>query len=136
MSRASMHSLWQHAIWTAYITRATTKGMCKFIRMLTIALLVVFAAGTVANAAGATSMSLQMSAIEMGAMGDCQGCPSDDGKSLACEQACMVPLIAIAPVAGIELPAAQTEVAVSPVKESAGHTGPPQPYPPRTIILS
>ncbi|RFC63828.1 hypothetical protein DY251_20645 [Mesorhizobium denitrificans] len=71
-----------------------------------------------------------------GAMGDCQDCPSDTGNSLACDQACVVPLIAIAPVAGINLPAAQIDVAVSPVKESAGRTGPPQPYPPRTIILS
>jgi hypothetical protein len=112
--------------------------MRNLARIFAIALLAVFAAGTVANAAGATSMSLQMSAIAMGdgTMGDCQGCPSDDGKSLACEQACMVPLIAIAPVAWIDLPAAQTEIAVSPVKESAGHTGPPQPYPPRTIFLS
>jgi hypothetical protein len=112
--------------------------MCKFIRMFAIVLLAVFAAGTVVNAAGATSMSLQLSAIALGdgTMADCQDCPSDTSNSLACDQACVVPLIAIAPVAGIDLPAAQTEVAVAAVKESAGHTGPPLPYPPRTIILS
>lgn len=112
--------------------------MRNLARMFAIVLLVVFAAGTVANAAGMTSMSLKMSAIAMGdgTMADCQDCPSDTGNSLACEQACVVPLIAIAPVAGIDLPAVQTEVAVFPVEESAGHTGPPLPYPPRTIILS
>ncbi|MHA6645560.1 hypothetical protein [Mesorhizobium sp. A623] len=112
--------------------------MRKLARIFAIVLLTAFAAGTVANAAGATSMSLQMSAIAMadGTMGDCQDCPSDNGKSLACDQACVAPLIAIAPVTRIDLPVAQTEVAVSPVKESAGHIGSPQPYPPRTIILS
>jgi hypothetical protein len=112
--------------------------MRKLARMFAIVLLAVFAAGTVANAAGATSMSLKMSAIAMadGTMGDCQDCPSDNSNSLACDQACVVPLVAIAPVTRIDLPAAQTEVAVSAVKESTGRTGPPLPYPPRTIILS
>lgn len=106
--------------------------------MFAIFLLAVFAAGTVGNVVGATSMSLEMSAIEMGDadMGDCQGCPSDDDGALVCNQACMVPFIAITSTDMAELPAAQSEFVDSIARESDGHIQPLQPSPPRATILN
>lgn len=107
-------------------------------RILAIILLAVFAFGTVAHAARATSMSLAMSPAAMdGGMGDCDGCPpDDDGKMLSCAQFCLAPFTAIPAAAGIELPLVATEIAASPLNETVGHTGRPEPSPPRTTILN
>ena len=106
--------------------------------MFAIVLLAVFAVGTVENVAGATKMSLKMSAIEMGDMdmGDCQGCPSDDDVTPVCTQACMVPLNAIMSTDLAELPPVRSVFVVSIVSESDGHIRPPQPFPPRVILLT
>ncbi|AZO00970.1 hypothetical protein EJ066_29915 [Mesorhizobium sp. M9A.F.Ca.ET.002.03.1.2] len=107
-------------------------------RILAIVLLVVFAAGTVAHAANATSMSLAMSPVAMddGDMGDCDACPPDNsGKTPACGQACLAPFVAIPAPVSVELSFVAAEIATSPLEELVGHTGPPDLSPPRIIIL-
>jgi hypothetical protein len=112
--------------------------MDRLARIFAIVLLAVFAAGTVAHAANVTSMSLAMSPTAMadGDMGDCDGCPpGDDGKASLCGQICLAPFAAILVAAGLELPVMTADIAASPAEEIAGRTGPPDPAPPRTIVL-
>ena len=108
--------------------------MRSFGRMFAILLLAMFAASSVASAASTTSMSLRMSATEMdgGHMGDCQTCPPDDG-SLVCDQACAIPLLAIAPTARIELPAVHADAVDAGLQDFEGHIQPPQPSPPKSL---
>jgi hypothetical protein len=103
--------------------------------MFVIFLLAVFAAGAVSNAASITSMALKMATVEMdgGHMGDCQSCPPDDGTSLACDQACMVPLLAIAPADRTELAAVHADVVGASLQETEGYLQPPQTSPPRPL---
>ncbi|RWK78418.1 MAG: hypothetical protein E5X43_01125 [Mesorhizobium sp.] len=113
--------------------------MDKLIRLFAIVLLAVFGAGTVAHASNATSMSIAMSPAAMGDgdMGDCEGCPpGEDGKAQICGQACLVPFAAIPAAVGIELPLVAADIVTSPLEEIAGRTALPEPYPPRTTILS
>lgn len=111
--------------------------MDRLARIFAIILLAAFAMGTVAHAVRATTMALAMSPAAMagGDMGDCDACPPDDGKAPLCGQACLAPFAAIAAAVGIELPLLAAETAASPLKEMVGRTGPPDPSPPRTIIL-
>jgi hypothetical protein len=112
--------------------------MDRLSRILAIVLLAVFAAATVAQGAYATSMSLAMSPAAMigGDMGDCDACPPDDrDKAPVCGQACLAPFVAIPAPVGVELSFAAAEIQASPLEELVGHTGAPDPSPPRTIIL-
>jgi hypothetical protein len=113
--------------------------MDRLARIFAIVLLAVFAAGTIAHGASTTRMSLAMSHGTMagGDMGDCDGCPpGDDGKASLCGQVCLAPFAAIPAAVSIELPLVRAGIAVSPLKEIVGRTGPPDPSPPRTIILN
>ena len=112
--------------------------MDKLARILAIVLLAVFAAGTVAHATQATSMSLAMSVPMMtdADMGDCDACPPDDGKASLCGQVCLAPFAAIPAAAGIELPFAASGIAISPLKAPDGLIRSPDPSPPRTIFLN
>jgi hypothetical protein len=112
--------------------------MDRLSRVLAIVLLAVFAAGTIAHAANVTAMALAMSPAAMtgGDMNDCDACPPrDDGKAQICGAACLVPFAAIPAAVGIELASVAAEIAALPLQELVGHTGPPDPSPPRTIIL-
>jgi hypothetical protein len=112
--------------------------MDRLARIFVIVLLSVFAAGTSVRGASATSMSLAMShdAMAGGDMGDCDGCPpGDDGKAPLCSQLCLAPFAALPAAAGVELSIEAAETVTSPLKAMVGHTAPPDPSPPRTIIL-
>jgi hypothetical protein len=113
-------------------------AMDKLARILAIVLLAAFAASTVAHAANVTRMSLAMSPATMagGDMDDCEGCPpGDDGKVSLCGQVCFAPFAAIPAAAGIELPLVTVGVASCPLQAFDGLASPPDPSPPRTIIL-
>ncbi|WEX90261.1 hypothetical protein PZN02_005633 [Sinorhizobium garamanticum] len=112
--------------------------MDRLARIVAIVLLVVFATGTVAHAANATSMSFTMSPAAMadGDMGDCDGCPpGDDGKTSLCAQFCLATFIAVPTAAELELPVLAVDLATLPAEEITGRTGPPDLPPPRTIVL-
>ena len=111
----------------------------KLVRIFVFALLTAFAVGSVAHATSATAMSLKMALADGGAMdmADCQGCGSDnegDDGGLGCDMVCVAPLLAnLSPEGSVP--------AVTGISPSArafydlvGRTGPPEPYPPRTLI--
>ncbi|MCA1404297.1 hypothetical protein I6F26_16545 [Ensifer sp. IC3342] len=112
--------------------------MDRLVRIFAIVLLAVFAMGSVAHAANATGMSLTMSAAAMADedMGDCDGCPpGDDGKASLCAQFCLATFIAVPAATELELPILAVDLATLSAEEIAGRTGPPDPPPPRTIVL-
>lgn len=111
--------------------------MATFVRALMIVLVAAFAAGTVAHAANATTMDVTM-AVDSADMGmpDCQGCP-DDGNGLpSCDTVCVTPFVAVMPVAAAEMPVVRALLATPAVRQVGGRGGLPDPYPPRSIILS
>jgi hypothetical protein len=110
--------------------------MSKLARLLMIVFLAAFAAGTAAHAAAATDMSLEMSmaSMEDGGMVGCQDCPGGEGQASACEQFCVSTLAALSTPAATALPISAEPVAILPSNCLGGRTGPPDPYPPRTIL--
>lgn len=111
--------------------------MATLVRALLIALVAAFAVGTVAHSASVTVMDVEMalSSADMG-MSDCQGCPDADGQALSCDSICVTPVMAVLPSIRTSLPPATSCTACFEVRSVAGRTGPPDPYPPRSIILS
>jgi hypothetical protein len=111
--------------------------MSNLARILAVVFLAAFAAGTAAHAAAATDMSLKMYMETMDSgMADCQDGPGDDGQASACDQFCATTLSAICPPAADELPHVAAIVSSLPAEPSGGRTGRPDPYPPRTTLLS
>jgi hypothetical protein len=117
--------------------------MSKLVRLLACALLAAFAAGSVVQAASATTMALKMAFAGSGAMdmaGDmagCEGCGSGDNAGdggLACQAACLAPLAAILSQETALAPLPGASPASSAVDDVVGRTAPPEPHPPRTLI--
>jgi hypothetical protein len=108
--------------------------------MIAAVLLVVFAAGSVVHVASATTMSLEMALVDGAAMemADCEGCGTggDGGESgLACDIVCIAPFAAtLGPENAPGLRVVAESPAPSGVRDVVGRTGPPDPYPPRTLI--
>jgi hypothetical protein len=109
------------------------------IRIFTIALLALFAAGIIVHSAGATSMSLKMALGDAGVadMADCQGCGTDtDGEDTGptCEIVCTVSFAASPGQVDTAGPDIAHVARPLLVQHLAGRTGPPEPYPPRILI--
>ncbi|RCK45986.1 hypothetical protein TH25_17325 [Thalassospira profundimaris] len=111
--------------------------MSKLVRILVIVLLAAFAAGTVAHAASATSMTVKMSLADMndGNVEDCPSCSGDQGTVPVCDQVCVPSLVAAPVGTALALPLFAYDFAAAPMGDSASLSGPPDPYPPRTNIL-
>jgi hypothetical protein len=112
--------------------------MKRYARILTILMLAVFAAGSVVHTANAASMNTTMAltAIDSGDMGNCQDCPDGGNELQPCDYICVSPVLAILRSGESGLPAAVT-ITEKPVDLSmSGRTGLPNPYPPRSTILS
>lgn len=114
--------------------------MRKFVSLITIVLLAVFAASTVVHAVSANAMALDMATSADGAMSmpDCQGCPEggDSDTTASCDLICTAPVFAMVKGAA----AAQFAIAI-PMREwplgmtlPRGLQAPPDPFPPRTLI--
>lgn len=112
--------------------------MKRYARILTILMLAVFAAGAVVHTANAASMNTTMalSAIDSGDMGYCQDCPDGSDELQPCDFVCVSPVLAILPSGESGLPAALKITEKSVDRSMAGRTGIPNPYPPRSTILS
>lgn len=113
--------------------------MQKFARLLLFILLVAFAAGTVVQSASATTMSLKMALGDGSAMdmADCEGWGSDgDGGDggLICKMACVAPPVANLSQESALMVGAGASPTGSNVYHLVGPIGPPEPYPPRTLI--
>lgn len=117
--------------------------MKKLIRLFAIVLVAVFAAGTAAHMAKASAMSADMatSAISTATMADanmghCDGCPrDDDGKSSSCIDFCLASFAAIPATERVEFLFIAPDLPALPSDEFAGRAVPPDPFPPRSIIL-
>jgi len=112
--------------------------MARHVRILTILILAVFAAGSVVHAANAASMNIKMAlaAIDGANMGDCQDCPDGGDNIQPCDNVCVFPILAVVPSGQFDLPGAETAPESLVHHSVAGRTGPPDPYPPRSIMLS
>ena len=114
--------------------------MQKFVRILAAALLVVFAAGSVVHATSATTMAVKMALADGGPMdmADCTGCYTDgngDEGGLICDPVCTAPLVAdLGTEFTVSVPVAVPTAEPRGVYDFVGRTGPPDPYPPRTLI--
>lgn len=115
--------------------------MIKLIRLFAVVLVAVFAAGTAVQTAktaamSATKTSFALSTVTMmdRDMGDCDGCPPDDDAK-GCIDFCLASFTAIPAIARIEFPFTTPDLPALPVDVLAGRTVPPDPDPPRTIIL-
>jgi hypothetical protein len=107
-------------------------------RILWLVLIAAFLASSAVQAGAVTAMSLKMTLAGSGPMAshDCDGCGSEHAGGTACEMVCIASFAAIlnsekvAP--GLVLPR------FSPGTTHAfiDRTGPPEPYPPRSLILS
>lgn len=113
-------------------------GMANYVRIFMIVMLAAFAAGTVTHAASAVSMTMKMTlaAIDGADMGDCKDCPGGKGDVQPCDKACLSPILGVVPSGQPSLPDAETTTESLVLQNVAGRTGPPDPYPPRSIILS
>jgi len=110
-------------------------------RLLASMLIATLAAGLVAQGAGAAGMDVKAAIIaahdDMPMSGKCDGCAGNDKAMMpgACFTMCnnMVALPTIS-IAWAAVPAEDVSVAI--VSSTKSHTGPPEPYPPRPIVLS
>lgn len=115
--------------------------MSRLASTLLAALLVVFTASGVVHAASATTMAVKMALADGGAMdmAGCDGCGSGDAGDKSgppCDMVCIAPFVATVN-AETEPAFPMSATAVSWVsRDFAGRTGPPDPYPPRSLVLS
>lgn len=113
-------------------------GMSRLARILVVALLAAFATSSVVHVASATTISVKLALADGGAMdmADCEGCGSGDTGGAPCDMVCIAPFVAnVSAETAPAFPLSATAVTwVS--RDFAGRTGPPDPYPPRTLILS
>ena len=109
--------------------------MARYVRIFMIVVLAAFAAGTITHAA-TMSMKMTLAAIDGAGMGDCKDCPGSKGDVQPCDNACLSPILGVVPSGQPSLPGAETTTESLVLQSVVGRTGPPDPYPPRSIILS
>lgn len=112
--------------------------MRRYIGILTIIALAAFASGSVAQAATAADMSVKMTLamIDGAAMGDCRDCPDGSEDMQPCDNVCIHPVQAVVPTGQLGLPEVEATTESLVLQDGTGRTGPPDPYPPRSTILS
>lgn len=113
--------------------------MSSLARIFFVALLAVFAAGSVGNAANATTMAVKMALADTGTMdmATCTDCDADGGDddALVCDFVCTAPFVAdLSMESAVSIPVSVSTDEPTGVYDFAGRTGPPDPYPPRTLI--
>lgn len=112
--------------------------MRSSVRILLVALLLAFAAGSVVNVAGAAPMAVKMALADDGAMdmADCEGCgPGNDDTTVICDMACVAPHFATISADTLSPPPLQAHPADNAGNSAVGHSGIPEPAPPRLPIL-
>lgn len=112
--------------------------MTKCFRILIFVTFAAFAAGTVVNAANAAGMSAKMTfAVTDGAdMGNCKDCPDGMGNVQPCDSACLSPILVVLPSDQPDLPGTESATESPALQSVTGRIGPPDPYPPKSPILS
>lgn len=108
-------------------------------RIFTLAIIALFATGAVVHSVGANSMSLKMAVADIGGVGMeiCQGCGTDVDREMSdptCEIVCTVAFAASLSQVDTFSPRIAELATLQLVEHLTGWTGPPEPYPPRTLI--
>lgn len=112
--------------------------MTLFRRLLFIVVLATYVAGLGVFAASTTAMAGNMVLGGAGEMGDCQGCdPSGgDDPASACDTPCLPHLMAtLSPDTAFSAPLPE-QACNAAGDRFASRTGPPDPSPPRSIVLN
>lgn len=128
--------------WTS--ARLVLRGSTRPGRALVVALIAVLTAWSALQVASATEMSLEMAALAPDSdavmnMADCPGCDSPETGNKAnplCELVCVAPVLADL-TSSQEFTPAPLEAAhhAGPICAHVGRTDPPDPYPPRPVLL-
>lgn len=114
--------------------------MVRIRHFITVTLLAVFAAGTVAHSAAAMEMALTMAVADAGEIGmdmpDCSGCDDERATDMAaCDMACTAPLVAhLSDGAALPRPSMRQQHEPSVSRDLPGRTSGPALDPPRTLI--
>lgn len=112
--------------------------MKMFVRLLMIALLAAFAAGSVVHAAGSSNMATTMLVSGEAAMmaSDCEACGEFADMGSACDLLCVANGVATIPVlqANGFVPLHRGTLVPAPARDLLGHVGPPAKQPPRSLI--
>ena len=112
--------------------------MKRYARILTILMLAVFAAGSVVHTANTTSMNTTMAlaVIDNGDLDNCQDCPDGGDNMQSCDYVCVSPVLAIVQSSESSQPATAAITEILVLRSMTGLTDLPNPYPPRSTILS
>jgi hypothetical protein len=108
------------------------------VRAFIIMLLTAFAAATVAQTAAAAAMSAKMALAGAGGMemNDCKDCPDAGKKMASCAAICASPLMILSDLNVVTALFAGHAPDGVVGQSIHGFSGPPDPYPPRSIVLS
>ena len=112
-------------------------SMRRSARILVVVILAAFGAGTAMQTATAAVMTVKMALADSGGMdmSDCGGCADDDGSSPACDDFCAAPLLAIGDPGKTAQPVLEETSGHLAAHATTGRTGPPDPYPPRIVLI-
>jgi hypothetical protein len=112
--------------------------MRAVVRMLMLAVLAWFVAGTAVHAASAAAMDIRMALAGAGdmQMPDCDGCSGDGDDGVPCDSACVMPLVASPVSVALARRLSSGRCEFTATDELVGRAGSPDPYPPRPIIVS
>lgn len=109
------------------------------LRIFMVTLLATFVAGTIFQLSAAAAMSSKMSMAALAGdmeMGDCEDCPDTDDGAAVCVKPCVMASMILPAWPQVAGPAIRGEIYVSIPCSLAGRLSPPDPYPPRSVILS
>ena len=120
--------------------------MASLVRALVVLLIAVVAAWSVVQAASTTTMALDMAAVtahDVGSMekAHCHDCgvgSASDEAGLLCQSICVAPALADLAVnfePGVAVAASSLHV-LAPTSDLHGRSDPPEPFPPRILVLT
>jgi hypothetical protein len=112
--------------------------MCFARRLLLVAVLATYVTGLGIFAATSSAMAGNMVMGEAGEMGDCQGCDPAGGNdpAPACDTPCLTPMMAtLTPDGALRVPLLE-QTAGAAGCSFVSRSGPPDPSPPRSILLN
>lgn len=114
--------------------------MRYMLRAFALALVLTFAAGTVAHAVQASDMAVEMAMTADGGMPGCDGCgggnDDDPAGKPTCMQVCIAPAVAILGSDIMVVAMSTGRLIPSVASESVGRTTLVDPYPPRSRVLT
>jgi hypothetical protein len=104
--------------------------------IIIVCLVALFALGSLAHAANATTMAFDMAMadVPLDGGGDCQACPDNDSKSPLCDFVCLMTYLTLPTSFSIEPMTMHIAFDDAPDQDWPGRFGTPDPTPPRSSI--